>query len=333
MASSAPIGTLQYPYVRLLLQSSIYNHSTSQLTSASFQYTFEQPYLTPYPSSTVESQQWSQYARASIPDVNNMSTYPMAQPLNFFHAPVQNAPNRPRSSPSTFGPSPDNLDWAPSAGLGIQYSTAAVTGQPTPLTSTFPPLAFQTYGASEEAYESSSPPQLQQPQPRRPYQYQPIAPNPAGISASKRQREDEEAAATAAAASFGADSRPTSGNKRRRTTSSATTAAAAAATPEALSEDDRFLIHLKETEALPWKDIAARFKDDKNKVWNVAALQMKYKRLRQRFRVWEEQDLLALRAACEYYEKCKWDIISAKVCGFPPQRQDDEEIEFVLTIS
>ena len=121
-----------------------------------------------------------------------------------------------------------------------------------------------------------------------------------------------------AAASFGADSRPTSGNKRRRTTSSATTAAAAAATPEALSEDDRFLIHLKETEALPWKDIAARFKDDKNKVWNVAALQMKYKRLRQRFRVWEEQDLHALRVACEYYEKCKWDIISAKVCRFSP---------------
>jgi hypothetical protein len=289
--------------------SSTLNHSTSQLTSTFFQYTFEQPYLTPYPSSTVESQQWSQYARASIPDVNNMSTYPMAQPLNFFHAPIQNAPNRPRSSPSTFGPSPDNLDWAPSAGLGIQYSTA-VAGQPTPLTSTFPPLAFQTYGASEEAYESSSPPQLQQPQPRRPYQYQPIAPNPAGITAGKRQREDEEAAT---AASFGADSRPTSGNKRRRTTSSATTAAAAAATPEALSEDDRFLIHLKETEALPWKDIAARFKDDKNKVWNVAALQMKYKRLRQRFRVWEEQDLHALRVACEYYEKCKWDIISAKV--------------------
>ena len=219
MALSAPIGTLQYPYVRSIFSILNNKHITTDISS---QYTFEQPYLTPYPSSTVESQQWSQYARASIPDVNNMTTYPMAQPLNFFHAPVQNAPNRPRSSPSTFGPSPDNLDWTPSAGLGIQYSTA-VTGQPTPLTSTFPPLAFQTYGASEEAYESSSPPQLQQPQPRRPYQYQPIAPNPAGITASKRSREDEEAAA-----SFGADSRPTSGNKRRRTTSSATTAAAAA---------------------------------------------------------------------------------------------------------
>ena len=276
------------------------------------QYTFEQPYLTPYPSSTVESQQWSQYARASIPDVNNMTTYPMAQSLNYFsHAPIQSTPNRPRSSPSTFGPSPENLDWTTSAGLGIQYSTA-VAAQPTPFTSTFPPLAFQAYGASEDAYESSSPPQLQQPQPRRPYQYQSIAPNPAGITASKRQREDEEAV-TAATVAFGADSRPASGSKRRRTTSSATTAAAAAATPEALSEDDRFLIHLKETEALPWKDIAARFKDDKNKVWNVAALQMKYKRLRQRFRVWEEQDMQALRVACEYYEKCKWDIISAKV--------------------
>ena len=85
-----------------------------------------------------------------------------------------------------------------------------------------------------------------------------------------------------------------------------------------LSDDDRLLIQLRETEALPWKDIAARFSEGKDVVHTTARLQMKYKRLRQRFRVWEEQDLHALRVACEYYEKCKWDIISAKVCRFSP---------------
>jgi hypothetical protein len=258
------------------------------------QYAYEQPYLTPFPSSTVEPQQWNQYARASIPDIN-MSSYPMAQPSSLFHAPIQHAPGRPRSSPSTFGPSPDSLEWTPSAGLGIQYSAA--NGQPTPLTSTFPPTAFPTY-ATELPFETPSPPQLQQPQPRRPYQS--IAPNPAGVTAAKRQRDEDEAAAFAAG-----ESRPPSGNKRRRTTSAAA---------DTLSDDDRLLIQLRETEALPWKDIAARFSEGKDELHTTARLQMKYKRLRQRFRVWEEQDLYALKLACEYYERCKWQIISAKVC-------------------
>ncbi|KAM0706670.1 hypothetical protein Q7P35_005998 [Cladosporium inversicolor] len=257
-------------------------------------YAYEQPYLTPFPSSTVEPQQWNQYTRASIPDIN-MITYPMAQPSALFHAPIQHAPGRPRSSPSTFGPSPENLDWTRSAGLGIQYTTTA--GQPTPLTSTFPPTtAFPTY-ATDMSFETPSPPQLEQPQPRRPYQS--IAPNPAGISAAKRQRDEDEAAAYAAG-----DSRPPSGNKRRRTTSAAA---------DTLSDDDRLLIQLRETEALPWKDIAARFSEGKDVVHTTARLQMKYKRLRQRFRVWEEQDVYALRVATEYYERCKWQIISAKM--------------------
>jgi hypothetical protein len=146
------------------------------------------------------------------------------------------------------------------------------------------------------SFETPSPPQLQQPQPRRPYQS--IAPNPAGTTAAKRQRDEDDAAA------YG-DSRPPSGNKRRRTTSAAA---------DTLSDDDRLLIQLRETEALPWKDIAARFSEGKDVVHTTARLQMKYKRLRQRFRVWEEQDVYALRVATEYYERCKWQIISAKVC-------------------
>ena len=83
-----------------------------------------------------------------------------------------------------------------------------------------------------------------------------------------------------------------------------------------LSEDDRFLVQLKEEENLPWKDIAVRFQTDKNKNLQVAALQMRYKRLREKFRVWEEQDVNSLKLAQEYWEKYKWEIISAKV-SFP----------------
>jgi len=84
-----------------------------------------------------------------------------------------------------------------------------------------------------------------------------------------------------------------------------------------LSEDDRFLVQLKEDENLPWKDIATRFHARKGKKVQVAALQMRYKRLREKFRVWEERDLQALRTAHEYWEKYKWEIISAKVKFLP----------------
>lgn len=80
-----------------------------------------------------------------------------------------------------------------------------------------------------------------------------------------------------------------------------------------MSEDDRYLVQLKEDEALPWKDIATRFHQDKGKNFQVAALQMRYKRLREKYRMWEEQDLSALRSAHEYWDKYKWEIISAKV--------------------
>lgn len=40
---------------------------------------------------------------------------------------------------------------------------------------------------------------------------------------------------------------------------------------------------------------------------------MRYKRLRDKHRVWEDADVEALRKAHEYWENSKWDIISAKV--------------------
>ncbi|KAI7546121.1 hypothetical protein KC319_g13440 [Hortaea werneckii] len=203
--------------------------------------------------------------------------------------------SRPKSSPSTFGPGPESA-WPATTGLGIQYTTTA--GHPTPNTSTFPPNFFQTYPMEpmEEQYNTSSPPELRQPQPQRPYTN--IAPNPAG--AIKRQREEEERAES-------------NSSKRRKRTSSVASAD--------LSEDDRFLVQLKEDESLPWKEIATRFQTDKGKNLQVAALQMRYKRLRERFRLWEDQDVQALRLAHEYWEKYKWEIISSKMLEFGLQER------------
>lgn len=198
-------------------------------------------------------------------------------------------PGRPRSSPSTFGPSPETIPWTTS-GLGIQYTTATC-GVPTPpVTSTFPPNVFQTY-PTDDHYGASSPPEIRQPQPRRPYTT--IAPNPQSVQ--KRRRDEEEPQDT-----------PSGTSKRRKRTSSVASAD--------LSEDDRFLVQLKEDENLPWKDIATRFQTEKGKAFQVAALQMRYKRLREKFRVWEDQDVQALKLAHEYWEKYKWEIIGAKVC-------------------
>lgn len=196
--------------------------------------------------------------------------------------------DRPRSSPSTFGPGPDNITW-PINGLGIFSS--GPSGQPTPpVTSTFPPAVFQNY-PTDEAYSMSSPPEIRQPKPTRPYTT--IAPNPSGTPGRKRGRDDD------------SDVDITSTGKRRKRTSSVASAD--------LSDDDRFLVQLKEDENLPWKDIAGRFHSDKGKNFQVAALQMRYKRLREKFRVWDEQDVSALKSAHEYWEKYKWEIIGAKV--------------------
>ena len=258
--------------------------------------------MTPYPASTMDSQPWTQYARSSVPDIS-MAHYAMPAHYMQHQLPTQHFmrdPHRPRSSPSTFGPSADSIQWPTTNGLGI-YPNGPL-GQPTPpVTSTFPPNAFQMYAAEEqygkddmmlksEQYSTASPPEIKQPQPKRPYPS--IAPNPSG-SVLKRQRDDDE------------PQQNNSHQKKRKRTSSVVS--------DNLGEDDQFLVKLKEEEALPWKDIAARFQSDKNKTYNVAALQMKYKRLREKFRIWEEQDLTALRMAVEFWEKNKWEIVSAKV--------------------
>lgn len=260
------------------------------------QYAYIDPYATPYSSTTVESQPWSSYARASVPDISDTYTYAyhqqqqQPQQLQHHHVPHFKDPTRPRSSPSTFGPSPDVVPWPTTTGLGIQYT--GVAAQPASTTATYPPNVFQTY-PMEEQYSTSSPPEIRQPQPRRPYTS--IAPDPAGVAAAKRRRDTDEDRI----------SEGSSSGKRRKRTASVASAD--------LSEDDRFLVQLKEEENLPWKEIANRFQTDKSKSFQVAALQMRYKRLREKFRLWEDLDVNALRLAHEYWEKYKWEIISAKV--------------------
>jgi len=125
--------------------------------------------------------------------------------------------------------------------------------------------------------------------------YAPIAPHPAGprSSISKRSHDDEEDQSEQV--------------KRRKRSESNTSA-----TIE-LGEEDRLLIQLKDEESMPWKDIAARFQSDLGKTYQIPALQMRLKRLRERMRVWTETDVKALRMAHEYWVQSKFDIIAQKV--------------------
>ena len=88
----------------------------------------------------------------------------------------------------------------------------------------------------------------------------------------------------------------------------------ASSKPQAeLSEEDQLLLKLKHEENLPWKDIAREFEARIGRSYQVPALQMRHKRLRERLRTWTEGDVSALEAAYEYYEKSKFEIVAQKV--------------------
>lgn len=110
--------------------------------------------------------------------------------------------------------------------------------------------------------------------------------------AAKRSRDDDEFAEL---------------SKRRRRSESATS------TQLELTEEDKLLLKLKEEDSMPWKDIAMRFQSDLGKQYQIPALQMRLKRLRERMRIWGEADVRALRIAHEYWAQNKFDIISQKV--------------------
>lgn len=134
--------------------------------------------------------------------------------------------------------------------------------------------------------------------------FTPIAPDPVGlqrIQASRLSQERE-------AANEAYQQTQHNSKKRRATTSSMETPA-----PPQLREEDKLLLQLKDEQQLAWKDIATKFQSETGKAYMIPALQMRYKRLKERLQVWTEADVEALRQAHEYWESKKFDIISAKV--------------------
>jgi hypothetical protein len=79
-----------------------------------------------------------------------------------------------------------------------------------------------------------------------------------------------------------------------------------------LTEEDAFLLKLKD-EKISWRDIAVRFQTDMGKSFQIPALQMRLKRLRERMKRWTEMDVQALRMAHEFWVTSKFEIIAAKV--------------------
>jgi hypothetical protein len=219
----------------------------------------------------------SRASEAPRQDYVHPSQAPSPETTAASHLALDMTPNRPRSSPTEY-------QW-PMNSLGISGSTMAPHFYSSP---TFPQGRDRSPCLSEPAMELSAP------QARR--FYAPIAPHPSGArtSAPKRSRGDD-------------DDEPLDQGKRRKRSDSNTSA-----TME-LGEEDRLLIQLKDEESMPWKDIAARFQSDLGKTYQIPALQMRLKRLRERMRVWTDVDVKALRMAHEYWVQSKFDIIAQKV--------------------
>jgi hypothetical protein len=194
-------------------------------------------------------------------------------------------PTRPRSSPSTFRSVPQ---WTPEPdlpeanyGLGIHGPTVA---QLTPASS---PLPHHSHSASSSISESHPP---------RRY-YTPIAPNPIGLRqlhSVKRPLSDDDYESPSPA--------PPKRRKRSEPPSPSLD----------LTEEDAFLLKLKD-EKISWRDIAVRFQTDMGKSFQIPALQMRLKRLRERMKRWTEMDVQALRMAHEFWVTSKFEIIAAKV--------------------
>ena len=179
--------------------------------------------------------------------------------------------SRPKSSPSTFGPNVEDLfsnnpfkaknDEFPPAMFALSPHTGQISGST--LTSPYyPPSEFPTPNPTHS-------PNLARPVP--------IAPDPSGMNnmrSMKRAREDDETSDL--------------GQKRRKR-------APSQSGPIELSGEEQLLLRLKEEENLPWKDIAVRFQTDLGKTFQVPALQMRFKRLRERMRSWTENDVRSSR--------------------------------------
>lgn len=210
----------------------------------------------------------------------------LTDPASLWEFPTFDPPvsARPRSSPSTFScPRVDEFQWMNNP-LGIPDADL----QPVFTTNT----TWPSLKAPSPRMHSRTQSEIAAPQPRR--VYAPIAPNPAGLPRTnelKRSRDEEELTETE--------------SKRQRRSASVALSE--------LGDEDRLLLKLKDEDNLRWKDIASRFQTELGKTYQVPTLQMRLKRLRERLRVWTEVDTVALRAAHEYWQQCKFEIISAKV--------------------
>lgn len=260
---------------------------------------------TSHPLSAGRSPWAESYTRPQGPEYLGSFTLPAPPlhvlPWNLHNRPLSGIGERCRSSPSTFGPTAHTIDW-PDPREFRNNGSFLSSNYPEPplLESNFTPTGPYQPGLGPELGSPSPPPPsltILAPQPLR--RYTPLAPIPENFSAKRTREEDE----TEYHSESGTPS--TGGGKRRKR--------ACSVASNELSEDDKLLVSLKEDEALPWKDIAARFGSHHGKTFQVAALQMRYKRLREKFRVWLPEDVTALKLSYEYWEKYKWDIISTKV--------------------
>ena len=187
-------------------------------------------------------------------------------PIQVSHIPNQLLPlSRPKSSPSTFGPNVEDLLFTENPFRMKQED------YPPPIF-TMSPQASHSNKANSPYYPTEYPVSnpSQSPSRTRPV---PIAPDPIGLSninAMKRAREDEEYS------DYGQ-------KKRKRAPSQSG--------PVELNDEEQLLLKLKEEENLPWKDIAVRFQTDLGKSYQVPALQMRFKRLRERMRTWTDTDV------------------------------------------
>ncbi|ERF72179.1 hypothetical protein EPUS_02970 [Endocarpon pusillum Z07020] len=139
----------------------------------------------------------------------------------------------------------------------------------------------------------------------------PIAPHPASapLRLGKRLRNDDQ-------------SETGRSPQRHRSNSNQNSQFSGANRPQTeLSEEDQLLLKLKHEENLPWKDIAREFETRLGRTYQVPALQMRHKRLRERLRTWTEDDISALEAAYDYWEKSKFEIVAQKMLEFGAQEK------------
>ena len=170
---------------------------------------------------------------------------------------------RPKSSPSTFGPNVQDLMFSENP-FRISHDEYPTFNFPMSPVTVKAPSPYHPHNYTSSTTRSS-------PNRHAPI---PIAPDPIGLRqmhALKRMREEEQ------------DFQDYSQRKRKRAPSNAG--------PVELNEEEQLLLKLKEEENLPWKDIATRFQTELGKSYQVPALQMRFKRLRERMRVWTDVDV------------------------------------------